>query len=65
MVIDSSVLIAILLGEPDRELFKRAINKADVRLVSAMTKLERTWLPSVGSALREPTSWMPLCATLR
>jgi ribonuclease VapC len=40
MVIDSSALIAILLGEPDRERFKRAISAADVRLVSAVTKLE-------------------------
>ncbi|HWK97692.1 MAG TPA: type II toxin-antitoxin system VapC family toxin [Pseudolabrys sp.] len=40
MVIDSSVLIAILFGEPDREPFKRAIDAAPTRLVSAMTKLE-------------------------
>jgi ribonuclease VapC len=40
MVIDSSVLIAILFGEPDREIFKRAIDAAPTRLVSAMTKLE-------------------------
>jgi len=40
MVIDSSALIAILLGEPDREVLKRAIDAASVRLVSAVTKLE-------------------------
>jgi ribonuclease VapC len=40
MVIDSSALIAILFGEPERERFKRAIDAASVRLVSAMTKLE-------------------------
>jgi ribonuclease VapC len=40
MVIDSSALIAILLGEPDREGFKQAIDAAALRLVSAMTKLE-------------------------
>jgi ribonuclease VapC len=40
MVIDSSALLAILLGEPDREGFQRAIEAADLRLVSAMTKLE-------------------------
>lgn len=40
MVIDSSVLMAILLGEPDRERYKRAINAAPRRLVSTMTKLE-------------------------
>jgi ribonuclease VapC len=40
MVIDSSALIAILLGESDRERFKGAISEADIRLVSAVTKLE-------------------------
>ena len=40
MVIDSSALIAILFGEPDRERFKQAIDAAPIRLVSAMTKLE-------------------------
>jgi ribonuclease VapC len=40
MVIDSSALISILLGEPDRESFKRAIDGAAVRLISAVTKLE-------------------------
>jgi ribonuclease VapC len=40
MVIDSSALISILLGESDRESFKRAINGAAVRSISAVTKLE-------------------------
>jgi ribonuclease VapC len=40
MVIDSSALIAILFGEPERERFKRAIDAAQLRLVSAITKLE-------------------------
>ena len=40
MVIDSSALLAILFGEPDREPLKRAIDAAPVRLVSAVTKLE-------------------------
>ena len=40
MVIDSSVLVAILLGEPERDTFQRAIDASPERLVSAMTKLE-------------------------
>jgi len=40
MVIDSSVLIAILRKEPERSSFEDAIRLADVRLMSAVTKLE-------------------------
>jgi len=40
MVIDTSVLIAILLDEPERDAFLRAIDAASSRLVSAMSKLE-------------------------
>lgn len=40
MVIDSSALIAILLGEPDSEVFAEAIANAPKRLVSAFTALE-------------------------
>ena len=40
MVIDTSVLITILQDEPDRDLFLRAIDAADSRLISAMSKLE-------------------------
>ncbi len=40
MVIDSSALIAILFGEPDRERFKKSIDATPIRLVSAMSKLE-------------------------
>jgi ribonuclease VapC len=40
MVIDSSALIAILLGEPDSEVFVEAIANAPNRLVSAFTALE-------------------------
>jgi ribonuclease VapC len=40
MVIDSSALIAILLDESDRPSFENAIERADVRLICAMTKLE-------------------------
>jgi ribonuclease VapC len=40
MVIDSSALLAILLGEPDAELFARAIAGDPKRLVSAVSALE-------------------------
>ncbi|MDR3557046.1 MAG: type II toxin-antitoxin system VapC family toxin [Syntrophobacteraceae bacterium] len=40
MVIDSSALIAILLGEPEAELFALAIARAPRRIVSALTALE-------------------------
>ena len=40
MVIDSSALVAILLGQPDRVRLQGAIEGDAVRLVSAVTKLE-------------------------
>jgi ribonuclease VapC len=40
MVIDSSAVIAILRNEPEGLIFKHTIVHADVRLMSAMTKLE-------------------------
>lgn len=40
MVIDSSVLIAILANEPDAELFEDAIDADPVRLISAASVLE-------------------------
>jgi ribonuclease VapC len=40
MIIDTSVLIAILLDEPDRDNFLRAIDAAAARRISAMSKLE-------------------------
>lgn len=40
MVIDSSALIAIMQGEPERRAFIEAIAAADIRLVSASTMLE-------------------------
>jgi ribonuclease VapC len=40
MVIDSSVLVAILIGESDRDGYQRAIDASPSRLVSAVTKLE-------------------------
>ncbi len=40
MVIDSSALIAIMVGEPERRPFIEAITAADTRLVGAPTMLE-------------------------
>jgi ribonuclease VapC len=40
MVIDTSALIAILLGEPEAELFALAIAGDSKRLISAFTALE-------------------------
>ncbi len=40
MVLDASALIAILSGEPEQQPFIRAIEQADVRLLSAATLLE-------------------------
>jgi ribonuclease VapC len=40
MVIDSSALIAVLLGEPDSKIFSEAIANAPKRLVSASSALE-------------------------
>lgn len=52
MVIDSSVLIAILRREPERQAFQAAIISADVRLISAMTKLEAS-IVAIGSGPSE------------
>lgn len=40
MIIDTSALIAILLGEPEAELFAHAIADASQRCVSTFTALE-------------------------
>jgi ribonuclease VapC len=40
MVVDTSVLIAVLLREPDAALFDRALADAPIRLVSAVTRIE-------------------------
>lgn len=52
MVIDSSALIAILRDEPERLAFETAIATTDVRLVSAVTKLEAS-IVAIGSGPRE------------
>jgi ribonuclease VapC len=40
MVIDTSALVAILQGEPERRAFIEAIEAADVRLMSVATFVE-------------------------
>ena len=40
MVIDTSALVAILLGEPDAERFAHALADAPVRLLSAVSRVE-------------------------
>ena len=44
MVIDTSALVAILLGEPDAERFARALGDAPVRLISAVTRVELSFV---------------------
>ena len=40
MVVDTSALVAILLGEPDAELIAHALGDAPVRLLSAVSRVE-------------------------
>ena len=40
MVIDTSAIFAALAGEPDGDLYRKAIKAAPVRLMSAVTLLE-------------------------
>lgn len=40
MVIDSSAILAILLGEPERESFLQKLSRSKTKLVSAATLLE-------------------------
>jgi ribonuclease VapC len=40
MVIDTSAVIAILLGEPEAQVFAEAIRDSAVRLISAVSALE-------------------------
>lgn len=42
MVIDTSAMVAILLGEPERSRFNALIGSAAVRLTSAATRVEVT-----------------------
>jgi ribonuclease VapC len=40
MVVDTSAIMAVLLGEPDAELFARALAGDEKRVISAFTALE-------------------------
>jgi ribonuclease VapC len=62
MVIDTSVLIAILFGEPERDEFLRAIDATPSRLVSAMSKLE-AGMVTVGRKGRAAGSELDLLVT--
>lgn len=44
MVVDTSALVAILLGEPDAERFARALGDAPVRLLSAVSRVELSFV---------------------
>ena len=44
MVVDTSALVAILLGEPDAERFARALADAPVRLLSAVSRVELSFV---------------------
>lgn len=44
MVVDTSALVAILLGEPDADDFARALDEAQVRLISAVTRVELSFV---------------------
>ncbi len=57
MVIDTSVLVAILLDEPERDTFLRAIEATSSRLISAMSKLETGIVMVARKAARLPAKW--------
>jgi len=44
MVVDTSALVAILLREPEADRFNRAIADASVRLMSAATRVELSFV---------------------
>jgi len=44
MVVDTSALIAVLFREPDADLFGRALADASIRLVSAVTRVELSFV---------------------
>jgi ribonuclease VapC len=44
MVVDTSALVAILFGEPDAGRFARALGDAPVRLLSAVTRVELSFV---------------------
>jgi ribonuclease VapC len=44
MVVDTSALVAILLGEPDAGIFEQALVTAPVRLLSAVSRVELSFV---------------------
>jgi ribonuclease VapC len=44
MVVDTSALIAILFGEPDADRFVHALADAPIRLISAVTRVELSFV---------------------
>ncbi|HXT80604.1 MAG TPA: type II toxin-antitoxin system VapC family toxin [Acetobacteraceae bacterium] len=44
MVVDTSALVAVLLREPDAERFDRALAETPVRLISAVTRVELSFV---------------------
>jgi ribonuclease VapC len=62
MVIDTSALVAILLGEPDAERFARAVGDAPVRLLSAVNRVE---LSCVIEGRKGETGWADVEVLLR
>jgi ribonuclease VapC len=44
MVVDTSALVAILFGETDADRFSRALADAPIRIVSAATRVELTFV---------------------
>jgi ribonuclease VapC len=52
MVLDTSAIAAILFDEPERAHFDKLIDAEDVRLVSAVTRVEATFV--VEGRKREP-----------
>jgi ribonuclease VapC len=44
MIIDTSALVSILLQEPDADLFSQAIADASVRLISAVSRVELSFV---------------------
>src|SRR5258708_31596902 len=54
MVVDTSALVAILLREPDADRFSQAIADASVRLISAVTRVELSFVVESGKRLTGP-----------
>src|SRR5712691_11481349 len=54
MVVDTSALVAILLREPDADRFSQAIAEASVRLMSAVTRVELSFVIETRKRLTGP-----------